>query len=317
MIHHRVCANTESRDVTAYVPAVIPVIASRKGVCKALKSGRLLLNGCRCRSDYVPAAGDEITFTAPIGVAKVFPLELKVVFQDASLAVVVKPPGFWVNGNRYRTVENALPFNLKQTHALDALPCPRAVHRLDAPTSGLLVVAKTASALVSLSRQFQLRTVQKRYHAIVSGRTLTTFDVDIPIEGRSATTRFRRVVYTRSVRSNWLTTVAAEPVSGRTHQIRRHLQYAGYPVFGDHVYNSSGSAFRGKGLFLSAVAIAFSHPATGKRIEFATDEPPKFESLRRRESRRWHRLHSDIPHSASLPEPPSAPISAMQDTATT
>jgi tRNA pseudouridine65 synthase/23S rRNA pseudouridine1911/1915/1917 synthase len=220
----------------------------------------------------------------------VLDLPLHLYSEDDHIAVVGKPPGIAVSGNTARTVERALRGNVRVSPQVDALPWPRPVHRLDAPTGGLLLVAKTATAMVSLGRQFQQRRVQKRYLALVTGRLDGDGTVRSPVEGRPAETAYRALSHTRSLRTEWLTTVEARPATGRTHQIRRHLAELGHPVVGDRQYGAEGSVLRSKGLFLWAVELRFEHPVTGATVVVSTDPPPKFSTYPEREERRWHRV---------------------------
>lgn len=99
----------------------------------------------------------------------VFELSFPVYFEDDHCAVIEKPPGYRVNGNLFRTIENALRYNLTPSTEEDALLKPRPVHRLDKATGGLLLVAKTSRSMISLSAQFHAGTVLKAYEALVAG----------------------------------------------------------------------------------------------------------------------------------------------------
>ena len=101
---------------------------------------------------------------------KPYELNLEIIFEDESLAIINKPAGISVSGNKYRTIQNALLANLRTSSEPDSLKWPRPVHRLDYATSGLLIIAKTSSALVSLGKQFEERRIKKSYKAIVIGK---------------------------------------------------------------------------------------------------------------------------------------------------
>ena len=266
------------------------LIASRKAAQKLAKRGLLLVNGGTAAPNLAVQQGDRVDLlpddrpTVPV-----YDFPVSVLQEDDWLAVVLKPAGIPVSGNYVRTLERALPASLAVSALPDALPRPRPVHRLDAPTQGLLLVAKNARALVSLGRQFEEKTVAKRYRAICLGELSGEGTVAVPVDGRPALTRYEAVVHTRSVTTGWITTVDLQPATGRTHQLRRHLAHLGHPILGDGQY-TEGKVLHGKGLFLAAVALSFRHPEDGRLCEIEIPEPAKFASFRDREERRWRRL---------------------------
>ncbi len=271
-----------------YACEVFAVFPSRKGVVKAIKRGEFTIDGTLAGTGTWVLPGQVIEHVDPEGSApKPFALRLRVVFEDEHVAVVVKPAGMVVNGSRFKTIENALPFNLAASSEYDALRRPLPVHRLDSPTCGLLLAAKTARAMVGLGRQFEERSVEKRYRAVVIGRLDGEGLIDAPVDGREAVTMYRAVRHASSLRSGSLTLLDLWPQTGRTHQLRRHLALAGFPILGDAAYGPEGLILRGKGLFLAAVEVSFAHPLTGARLGFAMDDPPKFAGLLEREERRF------------------------------
>ena len=277
-----------------YACDVFVVFPSRKGVVKAIKRGEFTIDGTVAGTGSWVLPGQVIEHVDPERSGpKPFVLRLRVVFEDEHIAVVEKPAGIVVNGNRFRTIENALPLNLATSPCYDALRRPRPVHRLDGPTSGLLLAAKTSRAMVSLGRQFEDGTVDKRYRAIVMGRVEGEGLIDAPVDGRRAVTAYHSVRHVPSLRSGRLSLLDLWPRTGRTHQLRRHLAEAGFPILGDAAYGPEGLVLNGKGLFLAAVGLRFDHPLTGTRLDFAMDDPPKFASLLDREDRRWRKYNSD------------------------
>ncbi len=283
-----VVADAAGSRLDVFLADRLPIFASRKAAYKAVKEGRASINGQPTIAPHQRlAVGDRIDLAddrrpPPPPLA----LELTVVFEDDWLAVVVKPPGLAVSGNFARTAVRALPTNLLPSHAPDALRTPLPVHRLDAPTGGLLLVAKRATALVDLGRQFARREVRKRYRAIAAGHLPPVAQVELPVDGRPASTRFHRLASVPSLNYGVLTVVDCFPESGRTHQIRRHLAALGAPIVGDPEYGTPGQVLKGKGLFLWAVELAFRHPDSGAQMQFAVDPPAKFASLLAREQRR-------------------------------
>lgn len=267
---------------------------SKSSARKAVKRGEIAFDGQTVEHHCRVGPGVVIERLEPAkGPPAVFHLDLDVVYEDEQMAVVVKLPGFRVNGNRHRTIEHALPHNLEPTTAPAALQYPRPCHRLDAPTGGLLVVAKTGPALAELNRQFQARETRKTYRAIAIGRLEGHGRVEVPLDGREAISEWRVVRHTRSLRTDWITTVELHPITGRTHQLRRHLSGLGHPILGDSEYGIEGRILRGKGLFLWATAIEITVPGQDTPRRFETAEPHKFHSMRVREARRW-RNHHDL-----------------------
>jgi len=120
-------------------------------------------------------------------------INLEIIFEDEHIAVINKPAGIEVSGNKYYTIQNALVASIKPSIELDALKWPRPVHRLDMPTSGLLLVAKTATALMNIGQQFEKRLVQKKYLAIVAGNLSGSGEIKSPIEDQEAQTQYRVV----------------------------------------------------------------------------------------------------------------------------
>ena len=263
-------------------------IPSRSGIKKAIKRGNIRIDGNEAGEGIWLQTGQKIELVdLENKPPKIFQLPLTVVFEDEHLAVIVKPPGFPVSSNRFKTIQNALLFNLKLSTEKDTLKIPRPVHRLDYPTSGLLVVAKTASALMQLGQQFENKQIRKRYRAIVVGKVPEEGIINTPIEGQQALSRYKLVKHGRSLHIKWMSIVDIFPETGRTHQLRIHLSGIGFPILGDDKYGDVAVRLKGKGLFLSAVEISFTHPKTGKALNVNIGQPKKFDSFFEREQKRW------------------------------
>lgn len=270
-----------------FVWEAFETVPTRAAARKAIRRGEFTLDGERVESGRFVRSGQRVQRHEPESPWTPLEVDLACAFEDDCLAVVVKPPGFWTNGARARTVERALPFNLRPSDRVDALRRPRPVHRLDAPTGGLLLCAKTSRAMVELGRAFQARVVRKRYRALVVGRMDGEGVVDTPIEGRVARTRWNTVAVTRALHGEWISTVDLWPTTGRTHQLRRHMAGLGHPILGDVIYGIDGLILRGKGLFLWSLEVGFPHPEEGRPVTVAIEEPAKFQGMRAREERRW------------------------------
>jgi len=289
---HLVPEDIHSVRLSDYARTAFPSIPSRKGIAKAIKRGEIWLNEKRANSGDWVEAGQILTLVdlqqrAP----KEYHLQLEVVFEDEFLAVINKPPGIEVSGNKFKTVENALSGNLKPSSLPDALPWPRPVHRLDYSTSGLLLVAKTAGAQVFLGRQFETQQVHKRYCAVAMGLLAEPGEVSEPIDGLPAHSTYSIVKTVPSLKSGHLTQVDLFPTTGRTHQLRIHMATIGHPLVGDQKYGEAGNILKGKGLFLAAIELRFQHPAELREIVCAIEPPYKFESLMKREETRWNKFN--------------------------
>jgi 23S rRNA pseudouridine1911/1915/1917 synthase len=227
----------------------------------------------------VPSAADDRVAAQAIPIA--------IVYEDAALLVVDKPAGLVVHpgsGNRDGTLQNAL---LHHAPALATLPRAGIVHRLDKDTSGLMVVAKTATAQVDLVRQLAARTVKREYVAVVFGDLARATTIDAPI-GRHPTQRTEMAVVTAGKparthvavieRFGAATLVQCRLETGRTHQIRVHLTALGHPLLGDPTYRGR----RKLGPTLPAVALSFPRQALHARrlglVHPVTRAPMQWES---------------------------------------
>jgi 23S rRNA pseudouridine1911/1915/1917 synthase len=269
-----------------YCRRAFPLLGSKTAVKKAVADQRLLRNGRPARLTDHLQKGDRLELKgAGLPKARKFDKELPVVLQDDHLMIINKPAGIAVNGKRVQTVENALA-GLPPSPESDALPRPVAVHRIDLPTKGLVLLAKTKSALMALSQAFEDNEVDKAYQAVVHGQPPPQFSVDTPIDGKEAITKVETLRTVPSYVFGHLSLVELKPLTGRTHQLRIHLQQQGHLIVGDKAYAKGQKTILGKGLFLCACALSFSHPATGKRVNVRIDPPRRFGKTLDREERR-------------------------------
>lgn len=211
---------------------------------------------------------------------------LECLYQDEHIAVIVKPAGLAVNGNRFKSVENMLPYSLQKSSCTDALERPLPAHRIDAQTSGLVLIAKTACAMRELGRQFEQREITKRYRALLIGTLEGEGIIDSPIEGRPARSIYRSLHICASKKYGSLTLVEFGLETGRTHQLRIHCSRMGHPIVGDPLYSQDFELMRQKGLFLCAFSLDFAHPVTKAPMHFETPLPHKFDYYMQRETRR-------------------------------
>ena len=191
---HIVPPETPVERISEYARKIFPNIPSRKGIKKAILRNEILLNGKPVETGRWVQPGNQIEWVdLELKTPKILQLKLEVVFEDEHLAVINKPAGIIVSGNQFRTVENALLHNISKSNEKDGLRKPRAVHRLDSPTSGLLLVAKTALAHLKLSQQFEAKTILKKYQAIVIGEIKEEGILEKMIDGKTALTHFEKI----------------------------------------------------------------------------------------------------------------------------
>ncbi|CAM9814152.1 unnamed protein product [Pylaiella littoralis] len=289
---------------------------SQSSARKAVRRKELLLNGAEVRNDSKVNPGDKVTMQKRVRPG-LFPqgkptCTLPVVWEDDFLAVIIKPPGVAVHGGTgeddpgaggRRSVRQALPYMLKPTKSEDRpLHRPLHCHRLDKPTGGLLICAKTRPALSALSDAFEKRLVSKRYVALVAGELEGSGAIVTPLDGKASHTNYRvRGPPVRSLKTPIITTVDLWPITGRHHQLRKHLSSLGCPILGDRRYTPDEVPFQDGGMYLHAVGLTFPHPITGEEMNFSIPEPAKFEKWRQKEEQRWLQHHGS--GGASIDQP--------------
>jgi 23S rRNA pseudouridine1911/1915/1917 synthase len=277
---------------------------SRTRIKGWIEGGAVLVGGLRCRPRDLAAAGASVrvrmTWNEPQ--LKVLPetIALRLVHEDEDLLVVDKPAGLVVHpgaGNPRHTLQNAL---LGLDPSLAALPRAGLIHRLDKDTSGLLVVARSAEAQTSLSRQLMARTMAREYLAVCVGVMTGGGTVDAPI-GRNRSDRLKMAVresgrpaithYRVLERFRAHTYISVKLETGRTHQIRLHLSHQKYPIVGDPVYGGRFAQPRDatqeliatlrafKRQALHAASLGLDHPRTGKRLALQSPVPEDFRQL--------------------------------------
>ncbi len=277
---HTVPDNIEKVRLLDYTLGLFAELPTRNSIKKAIKRGELLLNGKVSESGIFLYTSDKIEVVELVQKElRIFELKLGVLFEDDYLAVIHKPAGIGVSGNYFRTIQNALPFNLKSSIQKDAFQIARPVHRLDNPTSGLLLIAKTKNAAVKLGEMLAQKQIEKNYYAIVIGCPKGSGVIDSPIEGKIAISKYEVIKTIPSNRFESLSLVKLSPLTGRTHQLRIHMAHINCPILGDKEYGADRKNLWGKGLFLSAVELRFSHPITSEIIDVKVDTPRKFKMI--------------------------------------
>ncbi|WKN43397.1 RluA family pseudouridine synthase [Tunicatimonas pelagia] len=194
-------------------------------------------------------------------------------FEDEYLALIHKPAGVLVSGNRFKTITHALPQNLAPSTLSDAT-LPQPVHRLDYATTGILLVGKTRSSIRALNNMFENKEVGKTYYAIAIGEMSEVGTIASEIDGKQSRSGYVVQQSVPSKRFGQLNLVRLTPQSGRRHQLRKHLSGIENPILGDREYGAEGLVLTGKGLYLHAYSLEFIHPLTAQKI-YVTDELPQ------------------------------------------
>ena len=268
--------------IQEYAVGIFETIPTKSALKKAIKKGLVFVNGEKASTALLIKGSEKIElYEAETDIntsKKKFDITLEVLFEDEYLAIINKPAGVLVSGNSFATINNALPQNLKKSNLSDA-SIPRPVHRLDYPTSGLLLIGKTTSSIIELNRLFELKLIQKTYHAISIANLPKNGEINIPIDSKVALTKFSVLKTVSSVRFGNLNLVELQPSTGRRHQLRKHLFSLNSPILGDKDYYLEGLILKGNGLYLHASSLEFVHPFTSKTINVSSNLPKKFERI--------------------------------------
>jgi 23S rRNA pseudouridine1911/1915/1917 synthase len=279
-----------------FLSAIVPD-RSRSQLQKLIKEGRVTGPIAELKASTPVKAGQHFLVDIPApeaATALAEDLPLTILYEDQDLVVIDKAAGMVVHpaaGHSSGTVVNALLHHVDDLSGIGGELRPGIVHRLDRGTSGVMVVAKNDTAHQELSRQFQDREVEKEYFALVWGTVHAGKRIDAPIgrdpgDRQKMSTRARRArsAVTRVTRAEHLRGVSLLQVTiatGRTHQIRVHLNAIGHPIVGDptyggvhrHVANDVRAVQRLERPFLHAARLAFTHPGDGRRMEFNSPLP--------------------------------------------
>lgn len=269
---------------------------SRSYIKKIIDSGMVKINGNAKKSNYKLKAGQRVEVSIPKPVKlelKAENIHLDIIYEDDHILIVNKPQNMVVHpahGNYDGTLVNALLSHCTNLSGINGVIRPGIVHRIDKDTSGIIMVAKTNEAHMSLSQQLKEHKITRKYLALLEGRVKTesgTIDAAIgrnprdrkkmavvSKNGKNAVTHFKVL---ETYESNTL--IEAKLETGRTHQIRVHMAYYGHPVVGDMVYGYKKQRFKLKGQLLHAETLGFIHPNTKEYMEFHAPLPDYFEEV--------------------------------------
>jgi len=284
---------------------------TRSHLQNLISKGDVTVNTVRVKSGYQLKINDEVNIVFPeIKASHIEPqdIPLDILYEDKSILVINKPAGMIVHpgaGHYKDTLVNALLFKCKNLSGINGILRPGIVHRLDKNTSGLLVVAKNDQSHVNLSRQFEVKSISRIYHTFVWGVPGVEGEIVTQI-GRSRRDRKKMTVLKKGGREAiteyrilkdylYLSYLEISLKTGRTHQIRVHLNHINHPVFGDPEYNGRKSQVyrlpshlqkRGASLLksidrqaLHAKQLQFIHPKTNKILKFDSDLPEDMQFL--------------------------------------
>ena len=263
---------------------------SRSNMQKLLEEERVKRGDKVLKANYKVRAGEVYTVDIPEpepieAVPEDIPLDI--IYEDDDVVVLNKARGMVVHpapGNYTGTLVNALLYHCKNLSGINSAIRPGIVHRLDKDTSGIMIVAKNDAAHIALSQQIQSKTAVRTYLAVVRGNIKTdngTIETQIARDkndrkkmavvkegGRDAITDYEVLE-----RFGKYTLVRCKLRTGRTHQIRVHMEYLGYPLVGDPKYSPMKTPFAIKGQALHSHTLEFTHPRTGERMKFEAPLP--------------------------------------------
>ena len=271
---------------------------SRSSIKKHIERGNILIDRKTFKPSKIISGGESLSVNIPplkpCGVEGE-EIDIEIVYEDRDMIVVNKPAGMVVHpgaGVTGGTLVNALVHVCGDLSGIGGETRPGIVHRLDKETSGIIVAAKNDRAHKSLSEQFKSRETKKEYVAVVSGEMKKSSGVFSSPIGRSPSNRVKMTSFSKAARdaeTRWevverlrgATLVSVWPKTGRTHQIRVHFSENGFPVLADKVYGDKKSRPRNSGTAgalikrhaLHAKSLGFTHPVTGKPVEFSAKLP--------------------------------------------
>ncbi len=285
-----VTAEAEDAGTRADVFLAAKLGVSRSNMQKLLEDGRVKRGEKIIKANYKVRAGEmfvvDIPEPEPIeAVPENIPLDI--IYEDDDVVVLNKARGMVVHpapGNYTGTLVNALLYHCSNLSGINSAIRPGIVHRLDKDTSGIMIVAKNDAAHISLSQQIQSKTAVRTYLAVVRGNIKTdsgTIETQI---ARDKTDRKKMAVvkeggrdaitdYEVLERFGKYTLVRCKLRTGRTHQIRVHMEYLGYPLVGDPKYSPMKTPFGIKGQALHSHTLEFTHSRTGERMKFEAPLP--------------------------------------------
>lgn len=259
---------------------IFTTLSTKSALKKALKKGLILVDS-RIASTATFIHGGELIEYKGVTESpskKVLHLDLEVRYEDDYLAVIHKPAGILVSGNSFKTIANALSQNLVKSNQADFVR-PQPVHRLDYPTTGVLLIGKTSSSILALNQLFENKSIIKTYFAVTIGKMEDRGSITVAVDDKEAISEYEVLETVVSERFEFLNLVKLHPKTGRRHQLRKHLASKGNPILGDVSYGIENLILKGKGLYLHAYSLEFIHPKTEEKMCIKKSLPYKFTKL--------------------------------------
>lgn len=269
---------------------------SREFIMRLIDEGEVLVNDKKAKNSYRVKENDEITINileAKSLDATPQDIPLDIVYEDEDIIVINKPRDLVVhpsNGHEDGTLVNALLAHCTNLSGINGVKRPGIVHRIDKDTTGLLVVAKNDYAHEFLAKQLEDHTLHREYIALVKGVIKEEDGKIIAPIGRDKYNRQKMAVDVKNgkpavtyfhvlKRFNQYTLISCVLETGRTHQIRVHMNYIGYPIEGDPVYGPKSHLLFDKGQLLHAEKLILIHPKTKKKMTFSAPLPKDFQDV--------------------------------------
>jgi len=263
-----------------YAVGIFKTLPTKSGVKKAIKKKLISINGDIATTALFILGEEKVILfeSEDSSNFKRLQLTLDVIFEDDYLAIINKPAGILVSGNKFKTISNALDQNLIKSRQLDAVKA-KPIHRLDYPTTGLLLIGKTNASIIALNKLFEYKQIKKTYFAITIGQMEVSGIINTLIDNKNSETHYEVMKTVVSKRFEYLNLVKLSPKTGRRHQLRKHMLSLGNPILGDKEYCNEKLILNGKGMYLHAGILEFIHPFTKQQIKIKKDFSNKFKKI--------------------------------------
>ncbi len=263
-----------------YAVGIFKTLPTKSGVKKAIKKKLISINGDIATTALFILGEEKVILfeSEDSSNFKRLQLTLDVIFEDDYLAIINKPAGILVSGNKFKTISNALDQNLIKSRQLDAVKA-KPIHRLDYPTTGLLLIGKTNASIIALNKLFEYKQIKKTYFAVTIGQMEVSGIINTLIDNKNSETHYEVLKTVVSKRFEYLNLVKLSPKTGRRHQLRKHMLSLGNPILGDKEYCNEKLILNGKGMYLHAGILEFIHPFTKQQIKIKKDFSNKFKKI--------------------------------------
>ena len=268
------CSNSKKRLQEAGI-GLFADLPSRKSWKKTILENRVLVDGKLGKTSTWVSIGNciellpkKLSKKAEVKIAN----KIQILYEDSDLIIAVKPAGIPTSGRFNLTLNSILCNQLNYNYLHSA-------HRLDKDTHGLVILYKNIEAANWINLAFENREITKTYFALIEGEMLgEKIEIKTKLNGKNSYSCLTKIGAVTWPVHDRATLVQISPLSGRKHQIRKHLQSIGHPVVGDRIYNS-GNRYTGHGLFLSCTKLSFINKTSGELVEVETDLPKKFKRV--------------------------------------